>query len=61
MKVFYSALLWLAEFELAIARSTGRYPANIHALQSDVDRWRHALQSDVDRWRHALLMQELNT
>lgn len=50
MKLFYSLLLWLAEFELAIARSTGRNPANVHALQSD-----------VDRWQHALLMLEMNT
>lgn len=50
MRAFYAALLWLAELELAIARSTGRNPASIHALQAD-----------VDRWAHALLMQELNT
>ena len=50
MKAFYSLLLWMAEFELAVARSTGRNPDNIRALQAD-----------VDRWQHALLMQELNT
>lgn len=50
MKLFYSFLLWMAQFELAIARSTGRDPASIQALQSD-----------VDRWQHALLMLELNT
>ena len=50
MKLFYSALLWMAEFELAIARSTGRDPASIHALQTD-----------ADRWQHAILMLELNT
>ena len=50
MRAFYAALLWLAEFELAIARSTGRNPACIHAAQSD-----------VDRWQHAILMRELNT
>lgn len=50
MKLFYSALLYLAQFELAIARSTGRNPAGIRALQAD-----------ADRWQHALIMQELNT
>ena len=50
MKIVYSLLLWLAEFELAVARSTGRDPANVQALQAD-----------VSRWQHALLMQELNT
>ena len=50
MKLVYSFLLWMAEFELAIARSTGRNPVSIHALQAD-----------VARWQHALLMQELNT
>jgi hypothetical protein len=49
MRAFYSVLLWLAEFELAIACSTGRNPAQITALQAD-----------VDRWEHALLMLELN-
>ena len=50
MKAFYALLLWLAEFELAIARSTGRNPADIQTLQAD-----------VDRWQHALLMTEINT
>jgi hypothetical protein len=50
MKLFYTLLLWLAEFDLAIARSTGRNPDHIRALQAD-----------VDRWQHALLMLELNT
>jgi hypothetical protein len=50
MRLFYSALLWFAELELAIARSTGRNPAQIAPLQAD-----------VDRWEHALLMLELNT
>jgi len=49
MRLFYSILLWLAELELAIARSTGRNPAQIPALQAD-----------VDRWQHAVLMQDLN-
>lgn len=50
MKLFYTILLWAAEFELAIARSTGRNPDSIYALQSD-----------VDRWQHAMLMCQLNT
>ena len=50
MKVFYTLLLWLAEFDLAIARSTGRNPDHIRVLLAD-----------VARWQHALLMQEINT
>lgn len=49
MRLLYSTPLWLAEFELAIARSTGRNPAQLKALADD-----------VDRWQHALLMLELN-
>lgn len=43
MRIFYAALLFWAEFDLAIARSTGRSPANIEQLQRDVSRWEHAL------------------
>ena len=50
MKAFYSLLLWMAEFELAVARSTGRNPDSIRSLQAD-----------VARWQHALLMTEINT
>jgi hypothetical protein len=49
MRLFYRAMLWLAELELAIARSTGRNPADLPALRAD-----------VGRWEHALLMTELN-
>jgi len=50
MRLFYSMMLWLAELELAIARSTGRNPAQIPALKAD-----------IERWEHALVMLELNT
>ncbi len=50
MRFFYSAMLWLAELELAIACSTGRNPANIEALRED-----------VRRWEHDLLMLDINT
>jgi hypothetical protein len=43
MRLFYSALLWLAEYELIIARSSGRSAASVEALQLDVARWQHAL------------------
>lgn len=49
MRFFYSFLLWLTEFDLAIARSTGRNPDHIQALQAD-----------RARWQHALLMLEIN-
>lgn len=43
MRIFYAALLFWSEFDLAIARSTGRSPANIEQLQRDVAKWEHAL------------------
>lgn len=43
MTIFYRFLLAWAEFDLAIARSTGRSPAHVEQLQRDVDRWEHAL------------------
>lgn len=50
MNLLYSVLLAWSEFDLAIAKSTGRSPANIEQLQRD-----------VSRWEHALLMLRLNT
>ena len=43
MRAFYQLMLHLARFELAIARTTGRNPANIAALAQDESRWEHAL------------------
>ncbi len=43
MKLFYRALLALTRYELAIARSTGRNPANIAALSADELRWQQAI------------------
>jgi hypothetical protein len=43
MSALYRILLAWAEFDLAIAKSTGRSPANIEQLQRDVDKWEHAL------------------
>lgn len=43
MKTFYVMLLFFAEFDLAIARSTGRNPANIGQLQDEVHKWQKCL------------------
>ena len=43
MNAFYRLMHAWAEFDLAIAKSTGRNPANIEQLQRDVDKWEHAL------------------
>ena len=43
MNLLYRVLLAWSEFDLAIAKSTGRSPANIEQLQRDVDKWEHAL------------------
>lgn len=43
MSALYRILLAWAEFDLAIAKSTGRSPANIEQLQKDVAKWEHAL------------------
>lgn len=47
MRRFYTLLLWLHRFELAIARSTGRRRANIAKLKGDVERWQRAIW-DID-------------
>lgn len=43
MTMFYRFLLAWAEFDITLARSTGRNPANIAAIQADIDRWELAL------------------
>lgn len=43
MNAFYRLMHAWAEFDLAIAKSTGRSPANIEQLQKDVAKWEHAL------------------
>jgi hypothetical protein len=43
MKHFYAFMLWMASFELAIARSTGRNPDNIDQLQREESKWQHEL------------------
>lgn len=43
MSLLYSALLAWSEFDLAIAKATGRNPKHIEQLQRDVDKWEHAL------------------
>ena len=49
MSALYRILLDWAEFDLAIAKATGRNPKHIEQLQRD-----------VDRWEHAILMLEIN-
>lgn len=44
-----NCLLAWSEFDLAIAKATGRNPAHIEQLQKD-----------VAKWEHALLMLEIN-
>lgn len=43
MTVLYNFLLAWSEFDLAIAKSTGRDPKHIEQLQKDVAKWEHAL------------------
>lgn len=49
MSALYRILLAWSEFDLAIAKATGRNPKHIEQLQRD-----------VDRWEHAILMLEIN-
>ena len=44
MRILYTILLWLSEFELVIANSTGRNPNNIKKIKGDIKRWDDALQ-----------------
>lgn len=39
MKLFYRFLLYWAQFDLDLARWTGRNPDNIAATASDIRRW----------------------
>jgi hypothetical protein len=41
MRYFYALMVWMSEFELAIARSTGRNPAHVRQLQRDLAYWQH--------------------
>ena len=43
MTLLYRALLAWSEFDLAIAKATGRNPAHIEQLQRDCAKWEHAL------------------
>lgn len=43
MSALYRILLAWAEFDLAIAKATGRNPKHIEQLQKDVAKWEHAL------------------
>jgi hypothetical protein len=43
MITFYRLMLYLTQFELAIARSTGRRQESIAALIADEQRWEKAL------------------
>jgi len=43
MTLLYRALLAWSEFDLAIAKATGRNPKHIEQLQKDVAKWEHAL------------------
>jgi hypothetical protein len=44
-KWFYETMLWFMEFELAVAKSTGRNPDHVRTLRLDVAR----ITSLVDR------------
>jgi hypothetical protein len=44
MKLFYTIMLWLAELELTIARSTGRDPRHVAQLSEDATKWQGCLQ-----------------
>ncbi len=43
MNAFYRLMHAWAEFDLAIAKATGRNPKHIEQLQRDVAKWEHAL------------------
>jgi len=43
MNILYRFLLAWSEFDLAIAKATGRDPDHIEQLQRDCDKWEHAL------------------
>lgn len=39
MRFFYRFMLAWSQFDLTVARSTGRDPSNIAAISADVARW----------------------
>ena len=43
MSALFRILLAWSEFDLAIAKATGRNPKHIEQLQKDVAKWEHAL------------------
>lgn len=43
MSILYRFLLAWADFDLAIAKATGRNPAHIEQLQREASKWEHAL------------------
>jgi hypothetical protein len=53
MRYFYEFMLWLTEFELAIAKSTGRNPEQIRALTQDRMRWLRLVQLNEIQRRYA--------
>lgn len=46
MRYFYSLMLWCCEFELAVARATGRSRQDITRLTDDAERWRQWLHRE---------------
>lgn len=49
MKYFYQFMLLWTQFDLAIAKSTGRNPANVEQLQKEEERWsREVLLADLN-------------
>ena len=49
MKYFYAAALFLIRFDLAIARSTGRNPANIMQLSAEESEYEYLLWKASNR------------
>ena len=40
IRAFYRLMLAWSEFDLTVARSTGRDPKNIAAISADIARWK---------------------
>lgn len=40
MKWFYKIIVFMTDFELQIAQSTGQSPASIRQLKSDLEKWK---------------------
>ena len=52
MKFFYEFLLLWSQFDLAIARATGRNPKHVAYLLSECARWEHELITmEINGWR----------